>query len=89
MCSEGDFECMVHLLLHCEFGRGRWDLAFSCLGISWVTSNSIRSHLLAWEGFFARKVKKKKMTVVVSHMIFWSTWGARNWGLLEVLKLLF
>ena len=59
MCK-GDSKSTDHLLLHCQF-----TVAVSLLGISWVASDSIKNHLLAWEGFFGRKVKRKKKAALV------------------------
>ena len=78
MCK-GNSESTDHLLLHGKLAKDRWDLAISCLGISWVASDSITSHLLAWEGFFDRKVRKKKKAAwILPHVIFWNIWRERS-----------
>jgi len=48
--------------------------------MSWVAPDSIRNHVLAWEGSFGGKVKKKKEeeVMVLPLVIFWNIWRERN-----------
>ena len=45
---------------------------FQLHGISWLEFKSISCYILAWEGIFVRKVKKKAVMVLLCHVIFWS-----------------
>jgi len=52
------------------------NFAFSCLGISWVVSKSLRNHLLVWKGFFGRKLEEEE-AIVLSDVIV-GVFGERN-----------
>ena len=78
LCKD-DSETVDHLLLHCKVARALWEVAFSCLGVCWVASDSLKNHLLAWESLFGRKVRKKyKGGGLISHVIMWCIWRERN-----------
>ena len=62
-----------------KFARALWDLAGSCLGISWVGFDLIKNHLLALGGgFFGRKVKRRRLPWFYLNVIFWSIWRERE-----------
>ena len=78
MCK-GESELVDHCLLHRKVARVLWELDINCLGICWVAPNSIRSHLLVWEGMFGRKARKKNKAGWMSpHVIFWCIWREHN-----------
>ena len=70
---KGDLESVGRLLVPCQFTRAFWERTFFCLGFFCVSSKSIANHLLAWEGYCGRKVKKKA-SLVFPHVIFWTIW---------------
>ena len=59
------------MLLQCKVARVLWDLAISYLGVSWVASDFI----VAWEGFFGRKVRKKNRQARFYLMSFFGVFG--------------
>ena len=49
MCK-GDSESANHLLFHRKAARALWEIAFNCLGVCGVAFDSIKNHVLEWEG---------------------------------------
>jgi len=83
---ERHLETGDHLLLQCPIASAFSELAFSCLSIFCVSHNSISNNLLAWEGYFGRKVKYKK-AMALPHLIFWSIRRERNRRVFEGVEL--
>jgi len=64
-----DLESADYLLFCCWFARNLWESALSCLGLHGVMPMSVRHQLLAWEGFFGRRIKFKVSRALL-HAIF-------------------
>ena len=47
------------------------------MGLQWVMPISVRQQLVAWKGFFGKRVKFKAFRAI-PHAIFWLLWMERN-----------
>ena len=70
-------ESIDHILLHCCKVRVLWQFLFSLFGISWVIHSAVKDTLLAWQGSFVRR-KRKKIWGTTPLCLFWIIQKGRN-----------
>ena len=54
---------LTNLLHHCKFTRALWDLAISCLGKSWVASDSIKKPSFSLGGLLWKEGEEEEGSV--------------------------
>jgi hypothetical protein len=46
--SKKGWECINHLLFHCEVARDLWSSIFSLFGVDWDMPRRVREMLMSW-----------------------------------------